>query len=111
MDLSGTELVVLSACETALGKVQTGEGVFGLRRAFSLAGAQNLLMSLWPVSDAITAQQMRTFYTNLQTQSPAQALQDAQRATIRELRAAYKGLAPPALWAPFILQGAPVAVN
>ncbi|MCH8041250.1 MAG: CHAT domain-containing protein [Nitrospinae bacterium] len=111
MDLSGTELVVLSACETALGEIQTGEGVFGLRRAFSLAGTQNLLMSLWPVSDAITAQQMRTFYTNLQNQPPAQAIRNAQLATIKKLRAAYKGLAPPALWAPFILQGAPVVVN
>lgn len=111
MDLSGTELVVLSACETALGEVQTGEGVFGLRRAFSLAGAQNLLMSLWSVNDAVTAQQMRTFYTNLQTQSPAQALQAAQRATIKELRTVFDGVAPPALWAPFILQGAPVPVN
>jgi CHAT domain-containing protein len=106
MDLYGTDLVVLSACETALGEVKTGEGVFGLRRAFALAGAKNLLMSLWPVNDETTANQMKAFYQNLQTLPPAEALRQAQLETITELKADYGGIAPPALWAPFILQGA-----
>ena len=104
MDLFGTELVVLSACATGVGEIKTGEGVFGLRRAFALAGAKNLLMSLWPVSDEITANQMKAFYRNLQTLPPADALRQAQLQTIKELKAK-EGFASPALWAPFILQG------
>ena len=105
MDLYGTELVVLSACDTGVGEVMAGEGVFGLRRAFALAGAQNLMMSLWPVSDEITANQMKAFYRNLQKLPPAEALRQAQLETIKELKDAY-GVAAPSLWAPFILQGA-----
>jgi len=108
MDLAGTELVVLSACDTGVGEVKTGEGVFGLRRAFALAGAKNLLMSLWPVSDEITANQMKAFYQNLQKLPPSEALRQAQLETIQQLKAIaiYGGTAPPGLWAPFILQGA-----
>jgi CHAT domain-containing protein len=104
MDLRGTELVVLSACETAVGMVHTGEGVFGLRRAFALAGAKNLLMSLWPVDDQVTADQMKAFYQYLQTLPPADALRQAQRETIRHLKER-DGVANLGLWAPFILQG------
>ena len=106
MDLYGTELVVLSACDTGVGEIKTGEGVFGLRRAFALAGAKNLLMSLWEVSDEVTARQMKMFYQNLQKLPKAEALRQAQLETIKELKAEYGGLAPPGLWAPFILQGA-----
>ena len=102
MDLAGTELVVLPVCETGAGKVQNGDGVFGLRRAFALAGAKNLLMSLWLSGDEVAARQGKDFYRKVQTLAPAEALQQAQLESIRELKARY-GIAPPGLWAPFIL--------
>ena len=104
MDLSNTELVVLSACETGIGSVRSGEGVFGLRRAFVLAGARNMLLSLWPVSDDITADLMIRFYQVYKNgKHPLTALREAQLETIKNLRINRKN-APPALWAPFILQ-------
>ncbi|MEO5647866.1 MAG: CHAT domain-containing protein, partial [Chitinophagaceae bacterium] len=63
--LPNTKLVVLSACETGLGDIQGSEGVYGLQRAFKMAGVQNLIMSLWKVPDAETAEFMQKVYKNL----------------------------------------------
>jgi len=101
LDLLDTELVVLSACDTGLGSVQVGEGVFGLRRAFILAGAKTLVMSLWKVPDRQTQELMELFYHHLLEGKPrADALRAAQLAM--------KGRYPdPLYWGAFICQGEP----
>jgi CHAT domain-containing protein/tetratricopeptide (TPR) repeat protein len=83
LNLSNTELVVLSACQTGLGRVHTTEGVLGLRRAFLLAGAKSLIVSLWKVSDLATAILMDRFYENLLVRGldRDEALHEAQRYT------------------------------
>jgi CHAT domain-containing protein len=80
LDLSGLDLAVLSACETGLGLVGGGEGVFGLQRAFHLAGAHNVVASLWKVDDQATAALMALFYDRLwrQGKPPIEALREAQ---------------------------------
>jgi CHAT domain-containing protein len=104
LDLTDTELVVLSACETGFGAVRTGEGVFGLRRAFVLAGARALVMSLWKVPDRLTQELMVDFYTRLQAREPtatrASAFRDAQLAV-------KKRHPDPVCWGAFIYQGTP----
>ena len=97
LDLSETELVVLSACNTGRGREVYGEGVFGLQRAFKLAGAKYTLVSLWPIPDQQTAALMTYFYNYLATTNrPQQALYLAQQ----EMQKTYKS---PFDWAGFIL--------
>src|SRR5207253_3023024 len=87
LDLGGTRLVVLSACDTGSGEARAGEGVLGLRRGFVQAGAQNLLMTLWPISDQTTVQIMLDFYDAAdKTKNAPQALADVQRNWLVKLR-------------------------
>jgi CHAT domain-containing protein/tetratricopeptide (TPR) repeat protein len=109
LDLWGTDLVVLSACETGLGQVQVGEGVIGLRRAFQLAGARTVVASLWKVPDHETQVLMTRFFALwLKGQGKAEALRAAQCEMIARLRQSpdprHKH-APPLLWAGFICHG------
>ena len=97
MDLSNTDLVVLSACETGLGDLQGNEGVIGLQRAFKLAGVKQLIVSLWRVPDKETAELMKLFYANwLSGKSTREALRAAQL-TIKEKNPS------PYYWAAFVL--------
>jgi CHAT domain-containing protein len=113
MELRGVELVVLSACDTGLGRVAGGEGVLGLQRAFQVAGARTTVTSLWKVSDRETQQLMSRFYENLWDKklSKVEALRQAQLWMLREgnvrgldLPADNRTL-PPRYWAAFVLSG------
>ncbi len=97
------DLVVLSACQTALGKELTGEGLIGLTRAFFYAGVPSLVVSLWNVTDAPTPDLMLSFYQELdRLQDKSQALRNAKLAMISRQTYAH-----PSYWAPFILIGEP----
>jgi CHAT domain-containing protein len=94
-------LVVLSACETGLGDVADGEGVYGLRRAFVLAGAESLLMSLWQVGDRRTADLMQQYYERLgQGSGRSEALRQVQLAALQNPADRH-----PYYWAAFFLSG------
>ena len=101
LDLWGTKLVTLSACDTGVGEVKNGEGVYGLRRSFFLAGAETLVMSLWPVSDYVTRELMTAYYTGLKNGlGRGQALRQAQLSVMKR-----KGRGHPFYWASFIQSG------
>ena len=103
LDLEGTRLVFLSACETGLGLPWTGEGLMGLRRAFLEAGAQSLVTSLWKLQDEDARRLACAFYEQLESMDPARALAEAK---LRALRGEL-GLSDPYAWASFILVGRP----
>lgn len=105
MDLRGVELAVLSACDTGRGEIAVGEGVFGLRRAFDVAGAATVVMSLWPVPDDAARAWMSEFYAGIRDGAgAADASREASLARLRALREA--GVPPhPELWAGFIAVG------
>ncbi len=97
LDLAGIKLVALSACETALGDIRGGEGVYGLARAFRLAGAEHVIMSLWQIHDTETVLFMEALYRHWQGEADIRA---AFLATQRELQAAGKG---EEIWGAFVL--------
>ena len=98
LDLSKTKLVVLSACETGLGKIEGSEGTFGLKRGFKLAGIEQIIVSLWSVPDKETMELMTLFYTDLtKTLNPVISFEKAQK----EMRNKYP--TEPEKWAGFVL--------
>ena len=106
LNLRGTDLVVLSACETGMGDVKNGEGVYGLRRAFTQAGAKSLVMSLWEVPDRETKELMVSFYKNLQSgrMNRAEALRNAALEEWQTVKSRY-GSDNPYYWGAFVFLG------
>jgi CHAT domain-containing protein len=101
LDLYGTKLVVLSACETGLGEVTTGEGVYGLRRAMTIAGAETLVLSLWQVDDIATQEAMTAYYQYLLAGS-------GRSAALRQVQLDFIGgnrYSHPYFWGAFIASG------
>jgi CHAT domain-containing protein/tetratricopeptide (TPR) repeat protein len=100
IDLRGTRLVVLSACDTGVGQIGSSEGVYGLRRALAIAGAETQLVSLWKVDDDATSGLIAHYYDALRKERRAEALQLAQQALLRSQQYAH-----PSYWAAFVPVG------
>jgi CHAT domain-containing protein/Tfp pilus assembly protein PilF len=101
LNLWGTKLAVLSACDTGLGQVRNGEGVYGLRRAFVLAGVESLVMSLWSVSDSVTRELMTNYYQGIKENlGRGEALRQVKLNMLKR-----KGREHPYYWASFIQLG------
>lgn len=98
IDLRGTQLVVLSACDTAAGQIARSEGVYGLRRALAIAGAETQVVSLWKVDDAATSRLMDHYYGELRNGAGrSEGLRRAQRELLRDGQYGH-----PFYWAAFV---------
>ena len=108
LNLMGTDMVVLSACNTGVGEVKRGEGVFGLRRAFTQAGAKSLVMSMWSVPDKETKELMVEFYKNILSgkMNRCQALRQAALKEFKIVKERY-GFPNPFFWGAFVFMGEP----
>jgi CHAT domain-containing protein len=108
LKLMGTDMVVLSACNTGVGEVKRGEGVFGLRRAFTQAGAKSLVMSMWSVPDKETKELMVEFYKNILSgkMNRCQALKQAALKEMKVVKKRY-GHTNPLFWGAFVFMGEP----
>lgn len=108
LKLMGTDMVVLSACNTGVGEVKKGEGVFGLRRAFTQAGAKSLVMSMWSVPDKETKELMVEFYKNILSgqMDRCQALRQAALKEFQIIKERY-GFPNPLFWGAFVFMGEP----
>ena len=103
LDWKGTELVVISACESGKGDIRAGEGVYGLKRAIAVSGARSSLLSLWKVDDQATAAFMRSFYEKLKAgDGRAEALANAQKEFRNHPKPMWRS---PYVWAAFQLSG------
>ncbi len=107
LDLSGADLIVLSACETGLGSPRSGEGMLGLRRTFRQAGAKTVISSLWSVKDSVTNELMQNFYRRLWSggEGKLEALRHAQLDLLKKNRKNHQEAGLPATWGAFVLDG------